>query len=248
MKRLIKKILKSAGYKIVSFQEPTSPRELNPDITDQEWETFATVEPYTMTSLERVLTAVRATAYISENHIPGDVVECGVWRGGSTMAIARTLREHGDVSRRLYLYDTFDGMVQPTASDTDYRGTEAATVLSELQQSGEKWCYASVEDVQANLAKTQYPFERIVFVKGPVETTIPGTVPEAIALLRLDTDWYESTRHELLHLYPRLSPGGVLIVDDYGHWKGSRQAVDEYFGGRLFLNRIDYSGRLGIRP
>jgi hypothetical protein len=102
--------------------------------------------------------------------------------------------------------------------------------------------------VRFNIAKTQYPFERIVLVKGPVEKTRPDTVPESIALLRLDTDWYESTRHELTHLYPRLSSGGVLIVDDYGHWQGSRKAVDEFLGGRLFLSRIDYTGRLAIKP
>ena len=73
-------------------------------------------------------------------------------------------------------------------------------------------------------------------------------MPERIALLRIDTDWYESTRHELVHLYPRLSPGGVLIIDDYGHWQGARKAVDEYFQAGLFLNHIDYTGRLAIKP
>ena len=87
--------------------------------------------------------------------------------------------------------------------------------------------------------------ERIHFVEGKVEDTIPAHAPERIALLRLDTDWYESTRHELEHLYPRLSRGGVLIIDDYGHWQGARQAVDEYFGDAhaALLNRIDYTAR-----
>jgi len=254
MKRVIKKLLGSAGYKIVPLQVPTSIRELNPDITEQEWQTYLSVQEYTMTSLERVLTAIRAAAHISENHIFGDIVECGVWRGGSTMAIARTLLEHNDVSRRLYLYDTFEGMVEPTTADTDFRGREAAALLSSAKQLVEQktestiWAYASLEDVRANLEKTRYPAEKIVFTKGPVEKTIPDTIPDAIAILRLDTDWYESTRHELIHLYPRLSKGGILIVDDYGHWSGSRKAVDEFFSGQLFLNRIDYSGRLAIKP
>ena len=76
---------------------------------------------------------------------------------------------------------------------------------------------------------TGYPPERIHFVRGPVEETLPAGAPDEIALLRLDTDWYESTRHELEHLYPRLAAGGVLLVDDYGHWEGARKAVDEYF-------------------
>ena len=82
------------------------------------------------------------------------------------------------------------------------------------------------------MASTGYPPDRVRYVKGPVERTIPDRLPGGpIALLRLDTDWYESTRHELLHLFPLLSPGGVLIIDDYGHWSGARKAVDEYLGG-----------------
>lgn len=89
------------------------------------------------------------------------------------------------------------------------------------------------------------------FVIGPVEETLITKVPERIALLRLDTDWYESTRAELEYLYPRLVVGGVLIVDDYGHWKGARKAVDEYFAAlgndAPLLNRLDYTGRMAVR-
>ena len=254
LRRFLKKLLSSAGYKIVPLVEPTSFEELNPDITDREWEIIRSVQPFTMTSVERVLTVIRATAYLSENSIPGDLVECGVWRGGSSMAIAKALLERGDRSRRIYLYDTFEGMVEPTPSDIDYRGRNAGALLSTAKQDAEKktespiWAYASFEDVRANLAKTGYPTENIHFIKGPVEETIPVTIPKTIALLRLDTDWYESTRHELLHLYSRLSPGGILIVDDYGHWQGARRAVDEFFGGRLFLHRVDYTCRLAVKP
>jgi O-methyltransferase len=247
MKRAIRRVLRLAGYKLVPFEQPTTARELNPDITDSEWQTFCCVQPYTMTSLERVLAAIRATGYVVANGIPGAIVECGVWRGGSTMAIARTLLEHGDASRHLYLYDTFEGMTDPTTCDIDFRGAHAATLLK--QQSDRKlestlWAYASLENVRANLSQTNYPPSKVAYVKGPVESTIPGVAPDRIALLRLDTDWYESTRHELTHLYPRLSPGGILIIDDYGHWGGAKKAVDEFFGGRVFLSRIDYTGRL----
>jgi hypothetical protein len=95
-----------------------------------------------------------------------------------------------------------------------------------------------------------YPKEKLHYVQGKVEDTIPGAAPGQIALLRLDTDWYESTHHELIHLYPRLSAGGVLIVDDYGHWQGSRRAVDEWIaqtGARILLNRIDYTGRVAVK-
>jgi O-methyltransferase len=79
---------------------------------------------------------------------------------------------------------------------------------------------------------------------------LPEFAPECISLLRLDTDWYESTRHELIHLFSRISKGGVIIIDDYGHWKGAREAVDEYIREnniKILLNRIDYTGRIGVK-
>ena len=170
------------------------------------------------------------------------------------MAIAQTLLKRGDVSRRLYLYDTFEGMTEPDSRDVARDGTLAADLLSAAKRLQDRnlshvWAFASLEDVQRNMALVGYPREQIFFVKGPVEETIPRIVPETIALLRLDTDWYASTKHELVHLYPRLMPGGVLMIDDYGHWSGARKATDEYFSGaRLFLNRIDYTGRLAIKP
>jgi hypothetical protein len=93
--------------------------------------------------------------------------------------------------------------------------------------------------------------ERVHFIEAPVEESLPAHAPEQIALLRLDTDWYASTRHELEHLYPRLVPGGVLIIDDYGHWEGARRAADEYFGKigeHLLLNRLDYAARIAVKP
>jgi hypothetical protein len=108
----------------------------------------------------------------------------------------------------------------------------------------------SLEGVKAMMRKTGYPIERIHFMVGRVEDTVPEGAPEEIALLRLDTDWYESTSHELRHLYPRLAPGGVLIVDDYGHWDGCRRAVDEYFSeaaSSVLFTRVDYAARMAIK-
>jgi hypothetical protein len=112
------------------------------------------------------------------------------------------------------------------------------------------WHYVPVEEVRAAVLSTGYPAERVHMVEGKVEDTLPGAAPERIAVLRLDTDWYASTKHEMEQLYPRLSPGGVLILDDYGHYEGARQAVDEYFaehGGRPLLSRVDYTGRVGVK-
>ena len=108
----------------------------------------------------------------------------------------------------------------------------------------------SEEGVRKLLTGAGYPESRLHFVRGAVEQTLPARAPEQVAILRLDTDWYESTRHELVHLFPRLTVGGVLIVDDYGHWEGARKAVDEYFGAEhapLLLTRVDYTGRVAIK-
>jgi hypothetical protein len=196
---------------------------------------------------------VQAVRYVASAAIPGSIVEAGVWRGGSAMAAAIELMARGDQTRDIYLYDTYEGMSEPTKEDVDFRGQDAGTRLaaSEKTKSSEIWAYSPVEDVRRNLLSTGYPAEKLHFIKGKVEDTIPGEVPEQIALLRLDTDWYESTKHEMEHLYPRLVSGGVLILDDYGHWQGARQAVDEYLAANnvnLLLNRIDNTGRIAIKP
>lgn len=211
------------------------------------------VRGHTMTSPERLYALIQAARHVSAAAIPGDVVECGVWRGGSMMAAALTLAECGDTQRDLYLFDTFEGMSAPTALDVSVDGQKASALLAgpRSTDAASAWCYAGIDDVRAGMRSTGYPAERIHYIQGKVEDTIPGDAPARIALLRLDTDWYESTRHELEHLYPLLSPGGVLIIDDYGHWAGCRKAVDEYLGAhgiRLLLNRVDYTGRTAIKP
>jgi hypothetical protein len=205
-----------------------------------------------MTSPERVFALRESVKYLVQNKIHGDIVECGVWKGGSMMAVARTLMESGALDRRLFLFDTFSGMTPPTGVDVNFEGTPAAHLLSESTEKSNSsiWAYGGLEEVKRNLRTTGYPEERTVFVKGRVEDTIPEHAPDRIALLRLDTDWYESTRHELSHLYPRLSQGGVLIIDDYGHWAGARKAVDSYMTEHnlpLLLHRIDYTGRICIK-
>jgi hypothetical protein len=226
---------------------------LPPDFDAGAAEIIRAVRPYTMTSPERLFSLIEAVRYVAAARIPGSFVECGVWRGGSMMAAALALRECSETSRELYLFDTFEGMSAPTEHDVAIDGKSAAALLQAPRSTDpdSPWCYATLPDVQAALARTGYPDARVHFVQGRVEDTLPARAPKAIALLRLDTDWYESTRHELEHLYPALSPGGVLVIDDYGHWAGCRKAVDEYFGSRgikLLLNRVDYTGRIAIKP
>jgi len=204
-----------------------------------------------MTSPERIMALCDAVRHVCRHAITGDIVECGVWRGGSMMAAALTLLELGD-RRRLHLFDTFAGMPPPADIDRDLTGTAAAGLLAaEDRDTGSTWAWSPLADVRRNVLGTGYPAELVEFVAGRVEETIPARAPERIAVLRLDTDWYESTRHELEHLYPRLAAGGVLIIDDYGHWQGARRAVDEYLAATnrpLFLSRIDYTGRLAVKP
>lgn len=204
-----------------------------------------------MTTPERIVGLARAVEYVVKARIDGAVVECGVWRGGSMMAVAQILREVGDTERDLYLFDTFEGMTTPSEMDVSFDGQRAADALKRTGSDGAMHCRAGIDDVRANVLSTGYESSRIHFVKGMVEATIPDHAPDQISILRLDTDWYESTLHEMVCLFPRLAPGGVLIVDDYGHWQGARRAVDEYLasnGIELFLHRMDYSARIAIKP
>ncbi|MEM1226496.1 MAG: TylF/MycF/NovP-related O-methyltransferase [Planctomycetota bacterium] len=224
------------------------PADMDRDVVD----TIVSVRDYTMTSTERIHGLCEAVRYICQNRIEGSIVECGVWRGGSMMAVAKTLMKHGETQRDLYLFDTFDGMSAPTDADVSLSGQTASSLLQSEDRGDAKsvWCVAALQDVKTNLQSTRYPADRMHFIPGQVEQTIPNTRPSKIALLRLDTDWYESTAHELKHLFPLLADGGVLIVDDYGHWEGARRAVDEYFeshGVSMLLQRLDYTGRIGIR-
>ena len=227
-------------------------KRLPKDFDELSTRIYRAVQKFTMTSPERVLSAIETTKYIVKYGIEGAIVECGVWKGGSAMAIALTLNELGHTQRDIYLYDTFSGMNAPAETDVTYKGVQAHKRFSEERISADSsdWCLSPIEEVKKNVFSTGYPSDRLHFVEGKVEDTIPERAPERIALLRLDTDWYESTKHELTHLFTRVSPKGVIIIDDYGYWQGARKAVDEYIAEhdlRLFLHRIDYTGRLAIK-
>ena len=190
-----------------------------------------------------------AVQYILRANVPGDIVECGVWRGGSMMIAALTALALGDTSRHLFLFDTFEGHPEPD-KDRDGPGFHHEWQTRRINDRASDWARASLEDVRRNMESTGYPMDKITFVKGLVQDTIPTNAPDQIALLRLDTDWYNSTACELKYLYPRLSDHGVLIVDDYGTMVGQRQAVDEYLAERgeaPLLNRVDFAGRLAVK-
>lgn len=250
MKNVVAKLASSLGYKIVCLKKHEGPKaEMDAAFAPL----YAACKPYTMIQVERMYSLYKAVQYVVRKGILGDFVECGVWRGGASMMMAKTLLAMGVRDRVLHLYDTYEGMTKPTAEDRRTTSGDASpeSIWKSMQSDGHnEWCYGPLEGVQAAMASTGYPKEHMRFIKGPVEETLPGTVPGQVALLRLDTDWYSSTKHEMEHLFPLLAPGGVLIVDDYGAWAGARQAVDEYLeknGIALLLHRDDYSGATGIK-
>ncbi len=235
-------LAKNVGFRVVCC----------PSDMDSEFaEIYSLCEDYTMTGVDRMYALYKAIEYIDRTKIPGDIVECGVWRGGSCMLCAHALRKLGDIDRRMFLYDTYEGMAEPTNVDISLDDESAHATWKVAQgDHDEGWCRASLNEVRSNMMKTGYAEDKIEYIVGKVEDTIPGVIPDKIALLRLDTDWFESTYHELQHLFPRLVPNGVLIIDDYGFWKGSRKATDQYFEENnvgILLNRIDAAGRLGIK-
>ncbi len=204
------------------------------------------MKPYTKTSPQRLRGWIKDLAYIDRENILGDIVEAGVWRGGNII-LARKLSP----SRVCWLYDTFTGMSQPGRYDFKPGGQPALKRYLEHKNKNVPWQQVTVAEVRENLAHMGVLDDSVLrFVVGDVCQTLlsPSNLPDKISLLRLDTDWYDSTKAELETLYPRLVSGGVLVVDDYGHWMGARKAVDRYFGPKVKLEMVDYSARRLVKP
>ncbi|MEM8553529.1 MAG: TylF/MycF/NovP-related O-methyltransferase [Pseudomonadota bacterium] len=216
------------------------------------WEQVA---PFTLTSPERGFALFQGVNAVLDNDLPGSFVECGVWKGGSAMLIALTLKMR-KANRPIYLFDTFEGMTAPNGNDVDFQGNSAEDLMAgskggrvaELVKAA-----AGLDEVRANLETTGYNINAIRFVKGDVKDTLPITHTGQIALLRLDTDFYDSTLAEMQQLWPRLSRGGSFIIDDYGHWQGAKKAFHAYFDDgdhgykKPLLWRIDYTGFGGVK-
>lgn len=199
------------------------------------------VKPFTMTSEERINELFDSLEYIRMNDIKGDIVECGVWKGGNILGIMEYLNFHEMLDKQVWLYDTFQGMTPPEEVDIDHHNKKASDILQSVL------CYSPIDEVRKNLSMSNFPEKNVKFIIGDVCDTLNeiNNIPKSISLLRLDTDWYKSTKKEMDVLYPKLNGGGVLIVDDYGHWKGSKLAVDEYFQEHnlnLEIKAIDYTG------
>lgn len=248
MKKYVKRLMNGLGKVRQAFDYRRRPEYQI--LSAAERSIVDSVKHNTMISVAGIVACIDSAAHLAKSNLAGAIVECGVWRGGAVQAMLLKLVGVGDMSRDVFLFDTFQGMTEPTAEDVSYEGSDAVT-LNDGTHEG--WCLATLEEVRATIASTGYPQEKVHFVQGDVRDTIPQWRERIgpISLLRLDTDWYELTKLEMNALYPLLVSRGLLIVDDYGFWKGARQAIDEYFqqqSQQPFLFRIDYSERLLIKP
>jgi hypothetical protein len=232
------------------------------DITDDEQKLIADLRPLAATSLESLVSTLRAVQYVLDAGIPGALLECGVFNGAQVALMLRVLLHNGVTDRDVYAYDTFSGMPEPGTEDVCVQvagsldspppGTPARAIWTSLRRDdgSSGWVNTPIDQVQALLAGTGYPMDRVHLVAGKVEDTLPAQAPAKVALMRLDTDFYRSTRHELECLYPRLSLGGVMFIDDYGAFAGARLATDNYFaelGLPVLLARVDPTVRLMVK-
>jgi O-methyltransferase len=187
---------------------------------------------FSMTGNERMYLLSQAILNAKEKRLDGDFVECGVWRGGNIL-LYKLLNDFYSLNKTIFAYDTFEGMTEPEGIDIDHQGNSAKKRLlanNKSENLNNIHCFSTIDSVKKNISECTN-LKNINFIVGPVEKTLlkKKNLPKKISVLRLDTDWYSSTKIELKILYPRLVYGGVLIIDDYGAWQGSRKATDEYF-------------------
>lgn len=236
--RITRKILSWFDFEINLGKQVTNYPELDESIQNFCGTIFRS--SMTMTSLDSLKYLAISCQYLEKANIPGDFVESGVWRGGSAIVARKVLNS----SRNCYLFDTFEGMTEPSENDKRIGENSPENTLNKWMalktESGSKWVASSLDEVQNNFKKFNLLSENVVFVKGDVRSTMLNLVnlPKKIALLRIDTDFYDSTLVALVNLWPMLSSGGVLILDDYGHWDGARKAVDEWLAENGLLNLL----------
>jgi O-methyltransferase len=257
IKRTIRELIKKTGWELVKSSVLTlNADDIPTNYPESYKDIFYKVQPYTMTTAQRIFAICNAIDYLVKHKIEGDIVGCGVWRGGVIMAGIETLQKSNDTGRQIYLYDTFEGMTTPSHHYDIKSGgnTGVGKTAEELYKNATTddyvFCYSSLDEVKQNIGALNYPSERVHYIKGLVEDTIPTVLPEKISLLYFSIGFYKPVLHTLEHLYPRLVPGGVIVISDYGDWEGTKKAVDEFIENHkipLLLNRIDNTGRIGVK-
>jgi len=201
---------------------------------------YAKYNKYTMSRKRRYRQLVNIVEYISFGDIDGAIVECGVWKGGCLMGIMDMLNRLDDI-REIWAYDTFKGLIGGNEFDVNRKGHKGSEMTGDYA--------VSMDEVQENLKLVGYTLGNIKMVKGDVRQSCKRHCPKEIALLRVDVDFYEATKVVLEVMYPKLSKGGVVILDDYETWLGSRKAVDEFFGSQIdkLITRRDSSAAYWIK-
>ena len=251
--RLFKSIFKKINYDLRKVEQINLKKEF-PEVTDFEKNLFEISSDYTMTSNERIFSLMKSIDFIRQNNVPGDFVECGVWRGGNLIIFQKFIEKY-NLQKKIYAYDTFEGMSNPEEIDRTFDGKSSIEALNKIREKKIKRdenilvAECSIEKVLENFKKFSQK-ENLICIKGKVEDTleIKENLPDKISILRLDTDWYASTKKELEVLFPLLEKNGILIIDDYGYWQGAKKAVDEYFKDKnVAMFKIDFTGRLIIK-
>jgi len=185
--------------------------------------------------------------YVVDCKIDGVLVECGVQSGRIEKIWIDKLKEKNE-ERDIYMYDTFTGLTEPSERDLgfseEYRNPQKVLNIwnryNDEKLGVNTWCYCPLEKVISNLLEMNYPFHKLHFIKGDVRKTLldEKNIPDKIAVLRLDTDWYDSTKVELETMWNNLVNGGVIIFDDYYYWRGQQDAVDEFFKGTKYEGQV----------
>lgn len=250
MKKVIKKSFNLLGLDIVKIKQENSSKHQFPHDLDDNFVSLFNKNKHLLGGFTpKLYTTYKITEYLTKNQIPGDFIECGVYKGRQIVMMALTLLKYGDSKREIYLYDTFSGMTKPGEKDFKKHRPQVETSQKNLSkwknmqnEDHNLYCYAPMDLVKKNVFETGYPKDKIHFEKGDVLKTIPNSSHEKISFLRLDTDWYELTKHELFHLYPLVVSNGVVSIDDYGSWQGAREAIDEFFLSEKFCPLLFRTG------
>ena len=221
------------------------------EIEDDDLNFIKEIDRFSMCKPPEHWAIIQSINHIKNNNIDGDLVECGVWEGGNIILFGYLLRKF-NLDKKIYAYDTYSGMVEPSIHDATFKDSNLKNSKN-IYKNKDGWVKCDLKKVKMNISKfIDNHEEDYIFIEGDVRETLnnQNNLPDKISLLRLDTDCYESTSKELEVLFPRLQKNGVLIIDDYGHWKGQKKAVDEYFNLKEdfhWLHRIDYKSRLLIK-
>jgi O-methyltransferase len=196
------------------------------------------VRGYTAVFVPRLVALYKLSEEINQRSLPGDIVECGVYNGGSA-AIMASHCERSPVDRNVWLFDSFEGLPKPTDKDGD------------KAPAYEGWCHGDLSKVKKVLRKLRIPESRIHIIKGWFQDTFPSVQIRDIAILHIDADWYESVKLCLEKFYDSVQAGGYIVLDDYGDWEGCRIATDEFLKKRALdvkLIQVDYTGYYFQKP